>query len=637
MNQKISIVKKIVIIAFISLIIGLIFTNDLNPLGIERGGQEGLYPISNESDIEQQIILENTKSLHISLLKNISPEAEEWYHNHPKAGIEVELLQNGLSDSQFYSCAALENTWDLIDVKLNFGRFKNGLATVRLSSQNVPPEYGVAILLTSGVQNIPISNVVYNGETLEGMYCCLQYGFFPIKAYLISSALVFGFITTAYLLFNLISNTIKRYAVIYAFLAVLVIRYIINIGNTAKAIDLDSWITTPWIINYNDGFVSKALPGTIISLFTDYISKNTLNVIFHIIFITACIILCFAMKKMIDIAEDRKTGNADDLIYGVNFLMLAYAVGPLSLATYLRQWGRFDVILIGCFLISILILLRTDKPGLTYLVTGFSVIAILSHQIYIFVLYPAVFCIFLYLVFIRNEKRYVKPFLINLFVPAAFGFYVQFIGNIKMPLQRYLSILETRTDTPILSTMVDGEYYLSGTDNVYTFGTLDIHHFNDGLSLVMFVVLMVPIVSFLWRLWSATINHTAGTGIHIWKIRISEKLVYALIALIPFIAPVFMFFTISDYGRVMTMFACGETMMAVTLSLIDKEHFEKSMQGTIYYYKEKYGNWYFTGIIAYLVSLSTCTSLLIPEVLQGITADINNGMLSLVKLFLNIN
>jgi len=506
-----------------------------------------------------------------------------------------------------------------------------------MSAENVPQEYGVSILFTSGTQDLPIESVVYGGETIDGMYCCLQYGFFPVRAFLISSAIVFAIIAIAYLLFLIIRKSVKKYAVIYAYLAVLVIRYVINIGNSLRASELDSWITTPWIINYGDGFVSKALPGTILSLFTDYISKNLLNVIFHIIFILACVVLCIVMKKLIDIAEERKMNCSDHLIDGINLLLLAYAVGPLSLATYFRQWGRFDVILIICFLVSILIFLYTDKPRLTFIITALSVIAILSHQMYIFVLYPTVFCIFLYFIMIRRDRRYVWPFVTNLFIPAGFGFYVQFLGKINMPLEDYLAVLQDRTDTTILSTMVDGEYYLSGSDNVFSFGTLDIHHFNDGLSLALMIVLMIPILYFLWRVWKGAIHNAAGETIKIGGKTISAKIIYTAIAIIPFIAPVFMFLTISDYGRVLTMFAAGETMLIAVLSVIDRNYMEPAFTNTIGYYNEKYGKWYFTGLLVYLVSLSTCTSLLIPEVMQRTTTDINNWMLDLVKIFLKVN
>jgi hypothetical protein len=37
-NQRISVIKKVILIAVLSLIIGMIFTNDLDPVNIERGG-----------------------------------------------------------------------------------------------------------------------------------------------------------------------------------------------------------------------------------------------------------------------------------------------------------------------------------------------------------------------------------------------------------------------------------------------------------------------------------------------------------------------------------------------------------------------------------------------------------------------
>lgn len=568
----------------------------INPMTVVRGGTEGVYYLGDGCTVTQTIPLQNTDNIHISLLREGAAQV-----NDLNARLHISLVQGDVESSTDIYVNTLENRWVLVKLDLNLKEFKNGDATLILEGVGVTPEYPVSILFTSGVQKVDLGYATYNGEVIEGSYCCLSWGYF---SWAIFANFVMAFTVMAVLIVLCVKaivyarKRIQKYYVIAIYFVVLAVRYIMNINNSTFATQLDGWMTTPWLINYKDGFVSKALPGTIYSLFSDYITTKSINLVFHGIFIAAVIVSALVMKSLIDRAETDAQRNI------INVILLWYAVGPCSLAVYYRQWGRMDIILTICFLMSIYALLNGRKIWL-YSVTLFSVIAILSHQMYVFLMYPAIFGIFAYYVLVKKEKKFAMPMATNFIIPAFLAFYVQFVGKIKIPLGEYLQILSARTDMAVLDTMVSGEYYISSYENIYNFGVLDSKQSGRGFTVLVFVLLLLPLLLQLCGFWKLSIKEKSNTPL--------KKLILIFLAVVP-LASIAMFLTISDHGRIVTLVSCEIVFMVAALIEIDSQNFDKPAMIIAEKFKDHYGKNYATGFAIYLAVLGVCRVEAIPEV-----------------------
>lgn len=589
------------VIAILFAVFGAYICADMiNPMTVVRGGSEGVYYLGDGCTVTQTIPLQNTDHIHISLLREGAAQV-----NDPDARVHVTLEQGDAKSCTDIYVNTLENRWVLVKLDLNLKEFENGDATLILEGVGVTQEYPVSILFTSGVQKVDIGYATYNGEVVEGSYCCLSWGYF---SWTIFANFLTAFTVIAVLIALCVKaivyarKSIQKYYVIAIYLVVLAIRYIMNINNTTFATQLDQWMTTPWLINYKDGFVSKALPGTIYSLFSDYITMGSMNFVFHGIFLTAVIVSALVMKSLIDRVKTDVQRNI------INVILLWYSVGPCSLAVYYLQWGRMDVILTICFLMSIYALLNGRKIWL-YSVTVFSVIAILSHQMYVFLMYPAIFGIFAYYVFVKKEKKYSVPMLTNFIVPASLAVYVQFIGKIKMPEKEYLQLLATRTDMGVLDTMVNGEYYITAYENIYNFGVLDSKQYGRGFTVLIFVLLLLPLIHQLCRFWIIVIKEKSNT--------LLKKFVLIFLAVVP-LASVAMFLTISDHGRIVTLVMCELTFMMAALIEIDSQDFNKPAMIIAEKLKDSYGQNYATGFAIYLATLGVCRVEAIPEVTSSL-------------------
>ena len=208
-----------------------------------------------------------------------------------------------------------------------------------------------------------------------------------------------------------------------------------------------------------------------------------------------------------------------------------------------------------------------------------SIVAILSHQIYIFVFYPAIFGLFLYRIFVKQEKRQIVPALLNCGLPGLFGLYVQFFGKIKLPYEEYMELLKTRTNLPIVEAMVSGEYYISFAENTYIYGLLDQKIGFNRIYLELTVVLLVPFLVFLIEFWKEACTY------HSKKVC---KIIHIYLALLPTIS-ILMFLTISDYGRVMTMLVFEEAFLILFLVKLDPRVYGQAFQNIYDRWKGKFG------------------------------------------------
>lgn len=159
---------------------------------------------------------------------------------------------------------------------------------------------------------------------------------------------------------------------------------------------LGAWEKTFYLLTYEFGPVSRALIGSVFSLFTDRITHNMIYVSACISYIFLCVLISFLLGKLI------RKSNADIKVAVITIVIL-FLSSPFSI-TYLLgiHIGRFDVYWI---IITLLALIFLKQPNLKWTVPFLCAVAVSVHQGYMDTYMPALAIPMLYEVY---KSKYAK-------------------------------------------------------------------------------------------------------------------------------------------------------------------------------------------------------------------------------------
>ena len=136
-----------------------------------------------------------------------------------------------------------------------------------------------------------------------------------------------------------------------------------------------AWNATHYAINYTDfGFVKRGLIGSLYTLVNGSFSQESL-LLFQSLFIVALIFITHLLFSKLGLQK--------------NFIYILFIVSPATFMQFGSDFGRFDSILVSLFMLSVLY----RNSSILFLV--FSIVGILTHEIYTFALLPAAFLLYL--------------------------------------------------------------------------------------------------------------------------------------------------------------------------------------------------------------------------------------------------
>ncbi|AXN31881.1 hypothetical protein [Vibrio coralliilyticus] len=151
---------------------------------------------------------------------------------------------------------------------------------------------------------------------------------------------------------------------------------VFNVNNDFMFKDLTmSWTATHYAINYIDfGFVKRGLIGSFYKIINGSFSQESLflfqfSFIILLVFVTHFLFLKFNLNN--------------------RFVYIVFILSPATFMQFGSDFGRFDPILVSIFMLSIIY--RSNS----FVFIIFSILGILTHEIYIFALLPAAFILYL--------------------------------------------------------------------------------------------------------------------------------------------------------------------------------------------------------------------------------------------------
>jgi hypothetical protein len=259
--------------------------------------------------------------------------------------------------------------------------------------------------------------------------------------------------------------------------------------------DLSSFTTTIYTTSYDLGFSSRFLVGSLVFLFTDFLTRKAL---YAIIVVSTVVMTAFA-SYMLGYVPGRLDGDAGS---GARAIMLLYAAVPISIIVLYKDnnFGRYDIYLIT---VSLLILVCLAKRRLRWIVPALCAVCMLIHHVWMFSFMPAAAILLLYSAF-RDKKRRAGVALCALSYAVIIGLFLYF--QFFKPILRFASAEEMaaelglRTDFLLNPSIFYGEYFSSVPElwNGYIRQILLEDSIPDALYLLPVVL---PVLALLFSVW----------------------------------------------------------------------------------------------------------------------------------------
>lgn len=336
--------------------------------------------------------------------------------------------------------------------------------------------------------------------------------------------------------------------------------------------ELSDWTITPYALSYRMGFISRGFIGSIIRLMVPNLTIKHIYIIILINIFLLCGLTVLFMHKIL-------VSTYDENRKGILILLFLFLVNPgsISFLFYWGNFGRFDMYLIMCLIISALFIIY-DKC--VWLIPFMCVCAVMTHQAFVFQYFPAVLILLFYVAFIEKRKYGKSIFIVTLLSTCAMFVYMQFFSEIKFTYEQTMAIIDTTTDLPAdfieNDMMVKIEYYSSvfETFNVFVKEPLA-RNIVKSVTMILFIIPMIKIIADIWKCFCKA-----------QKNRLVKLLPWAVL-----IAEVPMFVLTCDYGRdfsaiiisyfvlMFTLYAIGDKGIAEGIGIL-----ETKISNNIMYY-----------------------------------------------------
>lgn len=445
MNKRIF---KYIIISFMcSLFVSIAYFFTDIQTSIIRNGEEYVDIFLDGQVFEQEIYIKNTNKLSINVMTVYNSPDEN-------IGVKYTILQkdggNVVSEGFINLSDLLNNSWTSIKIKTNDILYE-GVIKLKLEAVGLTSENSLSFLIvTNNLQENLKAKLYKDGQIIENGRLQMAYKELKITQS-IKFCLIFSLIIFVICIFNkkIIMN-IKKYPVVYIAGLFLFFAFMKNYDTFTQK--FNPHVTTQYFFNWFDlGVVKRAFLGTIIELLNiDFNAKS------YIIYSVICIIILLILQLYIinskDFVKERYMLNK----YYILFLCMPFGVFAFFQPSF---FGRLDQVLIICFLLSCLCII---KEKALFLIPVFSVIAIMIHEMYLLMFIPFIFCLLLYKWYFDKNKRYLLCLTSTSVISVIFGILFGVILKTSTQFDAfYGNVVEKARPDFILEFAVRANYFMS--------------------------------------------------------------------------------------------------------------------------------------------------------------------------------
>lgn len=329
-----------------------------------------------------------------------------------------------------------------------------------------------------------------------------------------------------------ICDFLQKYGIDLMVFSYLVYSLMIN-----RAHNIYGYINGCYVIDYSYGFGSRLVIGSLMHLlFGDVIgAKQAYG------FVVFCLVLLSALLAMFIGNVYRRVDDKKSKI-AIVFLTVFYLMSPAS-PEYLwtaENLGRLDTYLYILTLILMIITLKLKNQFVKYgLYLAIGILAIATHQIYIFLFFPALFVTMVHDVWEEkfSKKQVLLALGVTIVLCCTFLYMQLFSGIYYDDLDTLMAQLNQHADFYVDKGTMETEYFWGFKDHLIKNMLPEIpHHLKYGFILVS---MLIPIWgTYLW-IWRKTIK-ISDNKVEKWKYRLMLASVLAYV-------PVFAF--MNDWGR----------------------------------------------------------------------------------------
>lgn len=231
--------------------------------------------------------------------------------------------------------------------------------------------------------------------------------------------------------------------------------------------ELDSWCTTYYTIGYEFGFSSRLLIGTLTGLAFPQLYASTLYALLIVIAILLSGVAAFVIGKYIRLV-------AQDVRPIAMYLCALWMASPASVSYLFQQntFGRMDTFLVLYTLLIFLICVSCKRKEKWILVTVLVVLAVLTHQVYVFILFPLPAAIFVYEFFTGDTKAYLKYGVLLFGTCFGLALYLQLFSQVNCATaqEMYDYALTHTSPQNVNLTVLQFEYFGQFSDHWNYFG-----------------------------------------------------------------------------------------------------------------------------------------------------------------------
>lgn len=317
---------------------------------------------------------------------------------------------------------------------------------------------------------------------------------------------------------------------------------------------INPWPGVWYVMNYNDGFGSRLLPGHVLYLLSgNYHSESLLTTYVLVVLYADVILLSVIVGGFL-----RKSGRDIGAVY----LALLYLVMPggIKFLWTKENLGRPETFMLFFMMIGILIFTRIKNNALRYILLSVCIVlANACYQALIFLYFPVIFAMLAKEIEEKKEKKYIMGAAAVCFVAAASFFVFQFATGIHYAdVDEAAAVLESRTDMEIDRDALFQECFGSVRSSWLTNSLPLIKHGEDGVLRIlgcMNTMLLLPFILIFTYMWSV-----------MWQN--GNKKLYSCVLLADML--IFIQFALTmDWGR---WFAAGLTVQFMELLYLYEEN-----------------------------------------------------------------
>lgn len=288
------------------------------------------------------------------------------------------------------------------------------------------------------------------------------------------------------------NNKLKKTEILFLAAIILILLIVPGDLNFLHHGYLSGFMMQNWSVSYDTGFILRGLPGTIMGFFIQPISSIEVMIVNYVL-LAAYIAFIFIAAKSV-----YKTKKS---IHTLLFLLFILVQPPI-----LQRWitsstiGRLDALLAVTFIAIIIILLKSKKLYLKYLLANLiTIFSLLCHEGFAIFFVPFIFIVFLF-----QDKKIWRAMVAYLVPSVAAWFLIVSFGQADVPAYEFMEMLNQNAITngiyPFEQIKIEMVYYSNTLEKV----RFAFNHYNETILakvIITFALLSPSLYCFVsyWR------------------------------------------------------------------------------------------------------------------------------------------